>query len=1019
MNNSDEHQHINLDNDQLKKLETQTSPNYPIRYIEHIQPYGILLVLAIPSFKIIQVSSNTEELIGISSEKLIGEDLTKLFSRKQVEYFKQHLLHNPKVFLCNQTSNINKRLWQIRFHQTDNLVLLELETISAQENHNLSELIENIYQGIAFIEATTSTQEWANVVAKQIKQITGFDRVMIYRFLLDDSGVVIAEAKNPQLVSYLGLHYPATDIPQESREIFTENLLRCIPDINYQSVTLFPSKNPITQKATDLSFTYFRGVSPPHIEYLQNMGVAGAMTISLIVEGELWGLIACHHYQPKYINPIERITLLGLAKTATLELIRNQTQELRYYQQKNTKLLNELRTSLTTTEIQVEKILIKYSNVLLKMFQADGLAIIIDQNYQLFAETPKETEIAKIIPWLLEQRYETLWKTTCLREDYPESQNWSTPVAGLMVVSIVLEKPRLVSYHLLFFRLEQLQTVNWAGKLSDTIKVDPTGKLQLCPRKSFQLWEEQVVGKSLPWSQQEVEAANNLRTALMVAVVKFSVTALELAVEKAEAASKVKSEFLANMSHEIRTPMNAILGFTELLQSRKDEPLVQEYLKAIATSGKTLLRLINDILDLSKIEAGKLELQHEPVNIYSLTQEIYQIFQQEAKKKQIQLTLEIAKDLPESLFLDEVRLRQILINLVGNGIKFTESGQVKIKVEKEKILLSKNNQICLKIKIMDTGIGISSADQINIFEPFTQSKGQSNRKFGGSGLGLAISHRLTKMMGGKLELTSELNQGSTFTLTFPKVEVLSHTSSQKVGDFDSKINIAGLSPLNILIVDDLADNRELIAGYLNNTPHILHFAQDGLESLEIAANIQPDLILMDLIMPNMDGEEAIKRLKNSAATKHIPIIIITASTQSQETFQLSGIPVEFIRKPVTEADLYKKINLVVKNAKIDQQVNNQTPIISHLTNSEQQILTQKLKQIAVDIWEPLLETMEINQVQTFIDSLKQLTQEFNFPSLVAYTNILNQQLTEFDWNQLPESLLNFNNFLVNDNSPKK
>lgn len=388
---------------------------------------------------------------------------------------------------------------------------------------------------------------------------------------------------------------------------------------------------------------------------------------------------------------------------------------------------------------------------------------------------------------------------------------------------------------------------------------------------------------------------------------------LKQATQAAEAANLAKSEFLANMSHEIRTPMNAVLGFTELLEAIVTEPVAQDYLQAIASSGKTLLALINDILDLSKIEAGKLEIHPESIDIQALVVDVCAIFSQTAISKSLALNMAIAPNVPHHLLLDEVRLRQILFNVIGNAIKFTEQGQIDIEVT-----LCKNHihpdsdpeNICLQITVRDTGIGIDPNQQTLIFGAFNQAQGQLSRQFGGTGLGLAITQRLVNLMGGQITLKSALGEGSSFTITVPNVtKVFPEPSSTHPDASDRDLN--QFQPARILVVDDVASNRELLASYFRGTKHLLNFATDGMEAIQMAQSGKPDVILMDLRMPHMDGLEASRRLKAMDETKHIPIITITASSQPEEELPLKHLCHGFIRKPVSLSALVAALKPVL------------------------------------------------------------------------------------------------------------
>jgi len=473
---------------------------------------------------------------------------------------------------------------------------------------------------------------------------------------------------------------------------------------------------------------------------------------------------------------------------------------------------------------------------------------------------------------------------------------------------------------------------------------------------------------------------------------------------QAEHSNQEKTAFLANMSHEIRTPMNAILGFSELLGSDLNLPKHQQYLQSIRTSADSLLQLINDILDMSKIEAGVMDLRPEPTDLREICDFIRVLFSKVAAKKKIRLECHVAGDLPHAILADRIRLRQVLVNLVGNAVKFTDTGGVDIRVAWEK--QPNNSYVTLTIEVQDTGVGIPPDKLGAIFKPFAQSGAHSEKEKQGTGLGLSIVKRLTEAMGGTVTVASVMGQGSAFSLRFPNTPISARLATSDRKPVLQEADFNTLRPSTLLVVDDNQTNCELLAGIFANTHHKLAFCSNGRDAVPMARELKPDLILMDVRMPGMDGYETLNAIRKTIGLELVPIIAVTASALLDAENDLKEKFSGYIRKPFSRHELFEELaDFLPQHGTIaEQETAQQTnPAYGPVPK---ELLTQ-LRALLLDPWPSIRDSVAVNESKEFAQGLEGLGERWRCPPLVEYAQKLMRDAQNYAVTDLEKHLGEF------------
>lgn len=485
----------------------------PIHISGAIQQHGVLFALEETALTILQVSQNVFDFFHVSADALLNQPLATLFEPSQIQILRQSLfvddLQAVNPLKLTTQSNGKEKVFDGILHRSDGLLILELEDATLTESTSAAALYSHLRIAIPRLSHASNLQETCKILAQEVRTITGFDRVMVYQFDEHWNGTVLAEEKLASLDSFLTLRFPASDIPRQARQLYLKNWLRLIANVEYQPSTLTPVLNPLTQQPLDLSLSVLRSVSPMHIEYLKNMGVHASMSISLIKENVLWGLVVCHHLTPKYISHEIRTASEFLGQIVSALLSAKQDNEAHEHEMQVKSMLMQLLANVAREENALDG-LKKYGDDITAMVHAQGLAICTEEQYHTLGQVPAEKDLKEITAWLAANNTDDVFHTASLAETYSNAETIKQTASGILAIRI----SKVQGGYILCFRPEVVQTVNWGGDPNALAEAaqHTTG---LHPRKSFELWKETIRSTALPWQACEIEAAGELRTAIV------------------------------------------------------------------------------------------------------------------------------------------------------------------------------------------------------------------------------------------------------------------------------------------------------------------------------------------------------------------------------------------------------------------------------------------------------------------------------------------------------------------------
>jgi len=743
------------------ELDLSNCDREPIAFPGAVQPHVALLVIDASVDAIVQASANTSDLLGLDHVELIGRTLTALLADLDAGVIADSLasqkIGESPFHLGDLT--VAAQRFDVFAHRVDELLLIEFESVATAPLDTPSErrLYGAVRAASAELQATNSVREFLATAVARIRDLTGFDQILAYRFAPDGSGEVIAEAVDDTREKYLGLHYPASDIPDPARRLFALSWLRILPDVDYCAVPIVPGIAAGRRQPLDLSRALSRSVSMMYTGYLRNMGVRASMVMPLYREGALWGLISClHHQAPRFVPYDRRIACEFLAHSVSLMLAEKEKAEYAEYSLRMSRVRDQLIGRITA-EGRIAEALTCGSPGLLDLIDADGAAVCFGDEVQTVGRTPEPTEIRRLVDQMAALPDEDL-VTDHLVGRLPWAASLVQTASGVIFLRLARDRSDAV----VFFRGVVLQTVTWHGDPNKPVEIvgDPTIGARLLPRTSFALWQQTVSDRSRPWLACEAEGARDLRRAVVEQILRHLEQMRRLNAELTRSNVELDS-FAYIASHDLKEPLRGIANFATLLardQASTLVPSAREHVDMILRLTRRMDDLIESLLRYSRLGRAELDLELVDLN-EALSQALESLTVRIAESGGV-----ISVPAPlGSVLGDQVRIVEVFVNLISNALKYSDRAVRLVEI-------TSTPGPPTVIHVRDDGIGIAPRLYERIFHIFRRLH-EREQYGGGTGVGLTITRRVIERHGGRIWVQSEPGLGTTFSFTLaPEIQ---------------------------------------------------------------------------------------------------------------------------------------------------------------------------------------------------------------------------------------------------------
>lgn len=738
---------VNKDNVTLERCDQE-----PIHIPGTIQPHGYLLSVDVSDQLVVKYcSANCEQLFNKKVSEILGKSIKEAITENTCLDLRKYLLAGlfDNAFSCKICDDD----YNVSVHSVGHFFTLEFEKFPDGAS-TATDQFNQTKRFLRSIQNAETFQQICQSVADETRAITGYDRVMIYRFDKDYNGEVYAESLDQKLSPFLGHHYPHTDIPAQARELYLKNLLRIIPDVAYTPVPVFTLDDPgVKDKQLDMSESILRSVSPIHIQYLKNMGVAATLTISLVENKRLWGLIACHHYSPRHIPFYTRLAaqLQGHFLTSQIS-VREAVEQNELTSVIEKKLEHLLHVISKSNALLDDRIIL---DELMNIVNATGLVLIRKDTMKTHGIVPTDDQIRELLQWLMSHSKDGNFTTDRLPKEFAPALEYGRDASGLIYFSLG-EAGRDA---ILWFRPELDKTINWAGNPTKALATDG-GAALLTPRKSFELWQEKVKHTSTEWMLPELNVTVKLAHILQRQFHSMYLEEEERRyLELNENLKKANAE-LANINwigtHDLKEPLRKIQVFASriLRDGSEVSPEVFDIVTRMKKSATRMQSLITDIIEYSKVNTEDGPRFFENVDLNVILREVTSELDDEINETGAEVVIDKMPVISAMRF----QVVQLFVNLLDNALKFAPKNSKPVV----RVSYNKDRDFC-KITISDNGIGFDNAHRDKIFEVFHRINGN---EYPGTGIGLAICKKIMENHGGKITANGSV-RGATFELSFP------------------------------------------------------------------------------------------------------------------------------------------------------------------------------------------------------------------------------------------------------------